>query len=121
MYSLRRRSSSSWGKPDGSAFCERFSITKAGNFEGKSIPNLLHTKNLTDARFDPFLPTLQEYRRSRTRLHTDDKGFDGMEFPYDRSAVPAVPVQSGSQISGTPQKGRKVFLRTACAIRIRFM
>lgn len=63
-----RRSSSSWGKPTGSAFCERFSITKAGNFEGKSIPNLLHTKNLTDARFDPFLPTLQEYRRRRTRL-----------------------------------------------------
>lgn len=61
------------GQADGSAFCERFGITKAGNFEGKSIPNLLHTKNLTDARFDPFLPTLQEYRRSRTRLHTDDK------------------------------------------------
>lgn len=28
---------------------------------------------MTDARFDPFLPTLQEYRRRRTRRHTDDK------------------------------------------------
>ena len=61
------------GQADGAAFCKRFGITKAGNFEGKSIPNLLHTKNLTDERFDPFLPTLREYRRGRTRLHTDDK------------------------------------------------
>ena len=61
------------GQGDGAAFCERFGITKAGNFEGKSIPNLLHTKNLTDEHFDPFLPTLREYRRERTHLHTDDK------------------------------------------------
>lgn len=61
------------GQADGAAFCKRFGITKAGNFEGKSIPNLLHTKNLTDESFDPFLPTLREYRRGRTRLHTDDK------------------------------------------------
>ena len=61
------------GQADGTAFCERFGITKTGNFEGKSIPNLLHAKDLTDERFDCFLPTLREYRRGRTRLHTDDK------------------------------------------------
>lgn len=61
------------GQADGAAFCERFGITKAGNFEGKSIPNLLHAKDLTDERFDPFLPALREYRRGRTHLHTDDK------------------------------------------------
>lgn len=57
------------GQPTAPPFVNGSVITKAGNFEGKSIPNLLHTKNLTDARFDPFLPTLQEYRRSRTRRH----------------------------------------------------
>lgn len=61
------------GQADGAAFCERFGITKAGSFEGKSIPNLLHAKDLTDERFDSFLPTLREYRRGRTHLHTDDK------------------------------------------------
>ena len=61
------------GQVDGAAFCERFGITKAGNFEGKSIPNLLRAKNLTDERFYPFLPALREYRRGRTHLHTDDK------------------------------------------------
>ena len=61
------------GQADGAAFCERFGITKPGNFEGKSIPNLLHAKDLTNERFDPFLPALREYRRGRTPLHTDDK------------------------------------------------
>lgn len=61
------------GQTDGAAFCERFGITKAGNFKGKSIPNLLHAKDLKDERFDPFLPALREYRRGRTHLHTDDK------------------------------------------------
>mgnify|MGYP000052562333 CR=1 FL=1 len=61
------------GQADGAAFCERFGITKAGNFEGKSIPNLLHAKSLTDKRLDHVLPVLREYRRGRTHLHTDDK------------------------------------------------
>lgn len=61
------------GQDDGAAFCEQFGITEAGNFEGKSIPNLLHAKDLTDARFDPFLPVLREYRKGRTALHRDDK------------------------------------------------
>ena len=61
------------GQADGAAFCKRFGITKAGNFKGKSIPNLLHAKDLKDERFDPFLPALREYRRGRTHLHTDDK------------------------------------------------
>lgn len=61
------------GRADGGAFCERFDITEKGNFKGKSIPNLLHAKDLADARFDAFLPALREYRRRRTTLHTDDK------------------------------------------------
>ena len=61
------------GQADGAAFCERFGITKGGNFAGRSIPNLLQAKDLTDERFDPFLPALREYRRGRASLHTDDK------------------------------------------------
>lgn len=61
------------GRADGGAFCERFDITEKGNFKGRSIPNLLRAKDLTDARFDAFLPALREYRRRRTSLHTDDK------------------------------------------------
>ena len=61
------------GQAEGAAFCDRFGLTGAGNFEGRSIPNLLQAKGLTDERFDPFLPALREYRRGRARLHTDDK------------------------------------------------
>ena len=61
------------GEPQGSAFNECFGITAAGNFEGKSIPNLLHGNASAPERFDPLLPKLREYRRSRAGLHRDDK------------------------------------------------
>ncbi len=61
------------GEKDGTAFNECFGITPNGNFEGKSIPNLLHAKALKEEQFDKFLPKIRNYRRSRTRLHTDDK------------------------------------------------
>lgn len=61
------------GPEDGPAFCERFGITREGNFGAKSIPNLLHASELSERRFDPLLPKLREYRRKRSRLHTDDK------------------------------------------------
>ncbi len=59
-------------KKDAIAFNEYYGITKDGNFEGKNIPNLLHTKAFTDS-FDVFLPKIRDYRRERNRLHTDDK------------------------------------------------
>ena len=66
------------GRERGERFCKHFDITRAGNFEGKNIANLL--KN--DA--DDFLETaphdfaqerevLYAYRRSRAALHLDDK------------------------------------------------
>lgn len=61
------------GEKDGAAFNECFGITPNGNFEGKSIPNLLHAKAFKEEQFDKFLPKIRYYRRSRTRLHTDDK------------------------------------------------
>lgn len=60
------------GEKEGTAFCQYYDITKHGNFEGKSIPNLLHTDKLTD-QFETFLPKINEYRKNRTTLHRDDK------------------------------------------------
>lgn len=60
------------GEADGAAFNARFDITPQGNFEGKSIPNLLHAE-ASPAAFDPFLPALRAYRKRRAALHTDDK------------------------------------------------
>lgn len=60
------------GKKDGEEFNRYFGIRESGNFEGKSIPNLLNTRELTD-RFDALLPKLREYRKRRAALHTDDK------------------------------------------------
>ncbi|MBQ9931283.1 MAG: thioredoxin domain-containing protein [Firmicutes bacterium] len=60
------------GESEGKAFNEYFGITEKGNFEGKSIPNLLGTaKPCKD--FDQYLPKIYEYRKNRTKLHTDDK------------------------------------------------
>ena len=61
------------GERDGAAFCARFGITEAGNFAGKSIPNLLEADTLEDSRFDAMLPALRDYRKRRARLQTDDK------------------------------------------------
>ena len=60
------------GKEEGILFNEYYDITKEGNFEGKSIPNLMHT-DFSAERFDEFLPAIREYRRKRCHLNTDDK------------------------------------------------
>lgn len=56
-------------------FCRRFSITREGNFEGKSIPNLI---GAADWEREPegmgeLLEAVYAYRKGRTRLHRDDK------------------------------------------------
>ena len=60
------------GNEDGAAFNAHFGVSPEGNFEGKSIPNLLNSDTGT-SRFDDLLPKLRDYRRKRARLHTDDK------------------------------------------------
>ena len=60
------------GPERGESFNRHFDITKAGNFEGKSIPNLLHS-NPEDRSFDPLLEMVYQYRRGRCSLHLDDK------------------------------------------------
>ncbi len=60
------------GETDGEKFNRHFDITSTGNFEGKSIPNLLNS-DVTDKSFEEFLPKLQQFRKTRYSLHLDDK------------------------------------------------
>ncbi|MBE5782570.1 MAG: thioredoxin domain-containing protein [Clostridiales bacterium] len=60
------------GKKEGRAFCKHFDITTSGNFEGKSIPNLLHS-DPKEKTFDSFTEQLYAYRKERHSLHLDDK------------------------------------------------
>lgn len=63
------------GKEDGSFFCEYFNITKEGNFEGASIPNLIKSRELKsdNERVLRVCNQMYSYRRNRSKLHTDDK------------------------------------------------
>jgi len=60
------------GRKEGKAFCQHFDITAVGNFEGKSIPNLLKT-DPEEKGFEPFVEPLYTYRKERYSLHLDDK------------------------------------------------
>ncbi len=63
------------GQHDAERFCQWYGITLAGNFEGKSIPNLLAQEHFD--REPEGLSALREqvyhYRLHRTALHRDDK------------------------------------------------
>lgn len=64
------------GKEEGQAFCRRYGITVRGNFEGKSIPNLLENEDYEKVCEDQDRETskkLYDYRIMRARLHKDDK------------------------------------------------
>jgi uncharacterized protein YyaL (SSP411 family) len=68
------------GEEDGKYFNEYYGITPKGNFEGKSIPNRMHIKNiadkeesLEDIRISDLRKKVFEYRLKRTKLHKDDK------------------------------------------------
>ena len=61
------------GEADGEEFCRLYDITDSGYFEGKSIPNRIHSSengwNMDDSR----LEKLYHYRLNRAKLHKDDK------------------------------------------------
>jgi len=63
------------GETDGKTFNQLFAITENGNFEGKSIPNLLHADALPEenAEMRQWKQALLAYRKKRAALHTDDK------------------------------------------------
>ena len=60
------------GPKRGRLFCRHFGITEEGNFEGKNIPNLLNGSETADG-FGEEKEALYAYRKSRVRLHLDDK------------------------------------------------
>lgn len=60
------------GEEKGRSFCSRFGITKSGNFEGKSIPNLLDGGSIMDD-LEEEKQQLYRYRKERTHMHLDDK------------------------------------------------
>ena len=61
------------GKDAGERFCRVFDISRHGNFEGKSIPNLLGNEEYKAIISEKNYRKLYEYRLKRTRLHKDDK------------------------------------------------
>jgi len=58
------------GEEMGERFCRHFGITQAGNFEGKSLPNLLSARG-EDPDAEALLPRVLEYRGRRIPPSTD--------------------------------------------------
>lgn len=60
------------GEKAGREFNEYFDISEEGNFEGKNVPNLLQTKDIS-VGYEESLNSVYEYRKKRHFLHLDDK------------------------------------------------
>lgn len=74
------------GEADGAEFCRRYGISAVPNFEGGSIPNRIDATGEAWPAEDPRLRKLYDYRKARTRLHTDDK----LLFSWNAWAVTAL-------------------------------
>ncbi len=63
------------GEDDGRHFCECYDITEEGNFQGKSIPNLLLNNrwSFVPEGYAAFRERLREYRHERLPLGRDEK------------------------------------------------
>lgn len=61
------------GQEQGELFNSTYDITKKGNFEGESIPNLLKTGITGEDPLKNEREKLYEYRKGRYKLHMDDK------------------------------------------------
>lgn len=63
------------GGQAGEDFCRRFGVTTRGNFHGENILNLIDTPDWeqTPEGMEERLAKVYDYRKSRTRLHRDDK------------------------------------------------
>ncbi|MDA8234648.1 MAG: thioredoxin domain-containing protein [Clostridia bacterium] len=59
------------GEESGEKFCQVFDITPQGNFEGKSIPNLINTGLVQG--FDKMREKLFQHREGRVHPYKDDK------------------------------------------------
>ncbi len=59
------------GEKEGEEFCKKYDITKEGNFEGYSIPNLINNDDEND--FDDSIKKLFHHRENRIHPFKDDK------------------------------------------------
>jgi len=72
------------GQKRGTEFCQDFDITGGGNFEGKNIPNLIHSKQSLQSirnKWKQELKELYKAREKRKRPFKDDKiltGWNGL-------------------------------------------
>ena len=66
---------SALGEETARMFCRRYNVTAQGNFEGKSIPNLIGQQDIDrDPKgMNAVREQLRVYRLGRTSLHKDDK------------------------------------------------
>lgn len=60
------------GEDKGREFAKSFDVTENGNFEGVNIPNLLKSNDLK-TKFNEEIKRLYSYRKTRFKLHLDDK------------------------------------------------
>ncbi len=60
------------GEDDGHKFNAYFDITQKGNFERKSIPNIIHNTEVWGS-IDNLLDKVYNYRKGREQLHIDNK------------------------------------------------
>ncbi|HNX14471.1 MAG TPA: thioredoxin domain-containing protein [Oscillospiraceae bacterium] len=60
------------GEAEGIKFCRRYGISPEGNFEGKSVPNLLES-SLEPDKIDGLLQSVYKYRKKRPAPRTDVK------------------------------------------------
>ena len=63
------------GREAAERFCRRFGVTAGGNFEGRSIPNLIDAADWErePAGLEALRQKLYAYRKDRAHLHRDDK------------------------------------------------
>ncbi len=63
------------GEENGIDFCRKYDISREGNFEGKSIPNLIKgvLNEKERQQVEPMRQVLFEYRERRVHPHKDDK------------------------------------------------
>lgn len=89
------------GAERGGAFNRHFDITEAGNFEGKSIPNLLHSepdlgRSVGNGLSVPQKPLFPPAGRQDSHC---------LERSHDRSAVPSVSGRRKPNVSGRCETG----------------
>lgn len=65
------------GKEDAAGFCAWFGVEEAGNFAGRSIPQLLDNPRYAQPYPADQLERLARFRRQRLALHRDDKVLTG--------------------------------------------